>query len=135
MPVTIHLLLRQRRRRMRQVLLVVLVVTALGIGYALLVRRGIGIPCLFHTITGLRCPGCGISRALSVLAVGRIDQFLRYNPLAPLIALYIAFVGFFTAKNYVLYATASYHPPCKWVDGLVLAILLLWWVARNLFGV
>lgn len=38
-------------------------------------------PCLFHTITGLHCPGCGSTRALHALASGNLAAALGYNPL------------------------------------------------------
>lgn len=52
----------------------------------------IGVPCVFHELTGLYCPGCGITRvALSVLRLDWIQAF-RYNPLVfillPLYAIY-----------------------------------------------
>lgn len=38
------------------------------------------IPCLIHKITGLYCPGCGISRML--ISIVKLDfyQAFRYNP-------------------------------------------------------
>src|SRR5580704_8057393 len=38
--------------------------------------------CQFHSLTGLQCPGCGITRALNAALNGRIAQALAYNPLA-----------------------------------------------------
>ena len=58
-----------------------LVLLAIGLAYVLWVRvTGIGIPCLFYTVTGLKCPGCGISRML--LSLLRLDfrAAFRYNP-------------------------------------------------------
>lgn len=41
----------------------------------------IGVPCVFHEVTGFFCPGCGITRA--VLALLELDfiQAFTYNPL------------------------------------------------------
>ncbi len=44
-------------------------------------KLGINIPCFFHKITGLYCPGCGITRMLESLLKLDIYQAFRYNPL------------------------------------------------------
>ena len=43
-----------------------------GCAYAMLCAHlGYGVPCLFHSITGLQCPGCGVSRMfLCLLRLG-----------------------------------------------------------------
>ena len=44
-------------------------------------------PCVFHKVTGLYCPGCGNTRALSALLHGRLGESLRNNLLLiPMIA-------------------------------------------------
>ncbi len=40
-----------------------------------------GLPCIFHKITGLYCPGCGITRMFISLFKLNIYQAFRYNPL------------------------------------------------------
>lgn len=52
-----------------------------GLLYALFIRVvGFGVPCLFHTFTGLWCPACGVSRMC--LALLRLDfaAAFRCNP-------------------------------------------------------
>lgn len=50
------------------------------------------IPCLIHKITGLYCPGCGISRML--ISIVKLDfyQAFRYNPfLFVLLVIYLIY--------------------------------------------
>ena len=36
--------------------------------------------CMFHNLTGLDCPGCGMTRAAYALLHGRFMQAVKYNP-------------------------------------------------------
>lgn len=58
----------RRKRVLRGLLLILL----LGGLYACFVRlTGFGIPCPFRSLTGLQCPGCGVSRMC--MALLRLD--------------------------------------------------------------
>ena len=47
-------------------------VMLLGVAYyAFVTTMGFGIPCVFNKVTGLLCPGCGISRML--IAITHLD--------------------------------------------------------------
>ncbi len=43
--------------------------------------------CIFRTLLDLPCPGCGLTRAMSLLAHGSLRGALDLHPLAPLLAL------------------------------------------------
>lgn len=51
------------------------------------------IPCIFHVLTGLYCPGCGAGRACFALLHGHFLEAFAYNPLLflllPFIGLYL----------------------------------------------
>lgn len=55
--------------------------------------KGPIIPCIFNKVTGLFCPGCGMTRAINSLMHFRIDQALRYNflivAIPPLMLIYL----------------------------------------------
>ncbi|GLC82568.1 DUF2752 domain-containing protein [Lacrimispora brassicae] len=51
---------------------------------------GLGLPCLFHSLTGLYCPGCGGTRAIRSLLRGDLRMSFQYHPLV----LYAVFVFF-----------------------------------------
>jgi hypothetical protein len=40
--------------------------------------------CLFHWLTGLNCPLCGMTRAMLAMVHGRWQETIRYNALSPL---------------------------------------------------
>lgn len=42
---------------------------------------GIGMPCAFHSLTGLYCPGCGGTRAVRELLYGDLRMSFQYHPL------------------------------------------------------
>ena len=40
----------------------------------------LGIPCVFRTVTGLKCPGCGITTMCAALLRGDLHQAFHANP-------------------------------------------------------
>ncbi len=52
---------------------------------------GVEIPsfCLFRQLTGLRCPGCGLTRSFVFLAHGQFLEALRMHPLGPILYLVV----------------------------------------------
>lgn len=56
--------------------------------------QNIPLPCVFYSVTGLYCPGCGAGRACYSILHGQFLNAFCYNPLMtillPLIGLYIA---------------------------------------------
>lgn len=64
---------------------VILGVLVLGYVAYLLHQNGPdGVPwlpnCLFHKLTGLHCPGCGMTRAAHATLYGRLGDAFRFNP-------------------------------------------------------
>jgi hypothetical protein len=66
------------------------------------------VPCLFTAVLGVRCPGCGMTRAVSCAMHGRFKDAMRYNPLVVLVLPLAAFewlqfmreaINDFTAAN------------------------------------
>lgn len=63
---------------------------------ALLPSDGAGVPvCLLRYLSGLPCPGCGLTRAFSSLLHGRVEAAFTYHPfvflLLPLFAIMAAY--------------------------------------------
>jgi hypothetical protein len=51
-------------------------------------------PCMFHVLTGLSCPGCGCTRAVTALLRGDLWLSIRCNPsILCLTLFYIIFFG------------------------------------------
>ena len=80
----------------------IIVLIVIFLIYAILIISfDIGIPCVFYEITGLDCPGCGITRLCLSLFEGDIYQAFRYNPIIfiDLPILFILFVLNIFFKN------------------------------------
>ncbi len=99
--------------------------------YLLNKKIGIGIPCVFHELTGLYCPGCGITRLLFSLLELNFFQAFCSNPLVfillILIILYLIlklilkrFNINLTIPNYIYY--------------FLLIIVILFGILRNIPG-
>jgi hypothetical protein len=81
--------------------------------------------CVFHSVTGLACPGCGSLRAVHNLLHGELAAAFRLNPL--LIILAPALAGIWLVRGEA--AFASLRPVWIWI---VLSVILLFSVLRNL---
>ena len=94
-----------------------------------------GIPCWFHLITGLKCPGCGLTRSLLSLLRFDFASVLKYNLFAPLIVFYIGWI--FLYNSYLYIKRGKYYLSSGSIisDILFLVLFLGWWIVRNLIGI
>ena len=131
-------LARRRRIAVRAGLLAVLAALAAG-GLVLLANVPPTLTtfypkCQLHSVTGLHCPGCGLTRFAAAVAVGDLRQAVAYNAVAAVAA---PFVAVFAAQN--LWAWVWGFPPRRWfsdrwarrVSLAFLAVLIAFFVARN----
>lgn len=119
--------------RLRRLLLGLGLLLALGLLYALFVHfTGLAVPCVFHEITGLQCPGCGITRLCISLLRLDISAAWRANPvlLLSLPVFAILFVRF--AVRYVKTGSVRNTKAEGIVCWILVAIFLVWGVLRNL---
>ena len=84
------------KKRIIKVISIVLFLVILLLGYYFLnYKFNLGIPCIFYKITGYKCPGCGITRAIFSLLKGNIKNAIYYNKLlfiaGPFIIIYIIY--------------------------------------------
>jgi hypothetical protein len=95
--------------------------------------------CQFHTLTGLHCPGCGLTRALHAALNGQFEQALAYNVFAPVL---IPVLGLAVGRALWQWAWGEDDdkPPRRrrgprwerWAPWACLAVILVFWVLRNL---
>src|SRR5690625_7939498 len=69
--------------KMKKKLLIGFSLLVMGVFYLKVISPvfNIHIPCIFNKITGLDCPGCGMTRAALSLLDGNIYQAFRWNML------------------------------------------------------
>lgn len=88
--------------------------------------------CMFHSLTGAYCPGCGSQRALHSLLHLNFANVIGYNFLFLPAALFILYhyahplLNKFFSWNL---PNLFYKKETPWV---VLSVVLLFWIARNL---
>ena len=117
--------------RLRRLLAWLTALLLLGLGYAwAMARLGVGLPCPFYRLTGLLCPGCGVSRLCIALLRGDWAGAWAANPALclalPPVAVLLAWRGIGYVKG---------RGPARWEDRawLTRAILLvIFGVVRNL---
>ena len=120
---------KQRLRRLSAGLALVL---AAGLGYAGWVHlTHLALPCPFHAVTGLWCPGCGVTRMC--LALLRLDVSAAWQANAVLLVL-LPLLGLLLAYRGLVYVRRGNVPAARWEtlawSGLAV-VLLLWGIVRN----
>ena len=105
-----------KKKEIKQILILALI----GILYLLFFTKyKIGIPCIFHEITGLYCPGCGGTRAMFSLIKLDFYQAMRYNALIILFPILI-----------IILMVNKKIPKAVWY--IILIIVILFGIIRNI---
>ncbi len=90
-------------------------------------------PCLFNRLTGLHCPGCGMTRATWAGLNGNFAQAFRLNPLGVILlplavlALAIEMIGWVRGRALPI----RLHLGLK-SGGVLVGTILLFWIMRNI---
>jgi len=91
---------------------------------------GWGIPCFFHLLTGLKCPGCGVSRMVLSLLRGDIAAAYEANAF-----LFVTLPFLLFELGFEFYRQWNGRKMPKWNEVLLIIYavgLLLYGVLRNL---
>lgn len=107
--------------------LIVSLIHILKINYQLFM-----LPCLFHQLTGLYCPGCGGTRSVISLIHGQIVASIRYNP----IVMYgvIIYAWYMISNTIELLSKHRIKIGMKYRDAYLwygLGILIIFFILRN----
>jgi len=91
----------------------------------------IGIPCLFHEITGLYCPGCGITRALFALFELNLKKALKYNILVFIVGPFLLYYFIKKIYNWIIIKEEKMLLPNKLVY-MLLITTVIYGILRNI---
>ncbi len=121
--------------RIKKVILLSAAVAAGGVALAFLIKlTGHGIPCFFHLVTGLKCPGCGNTTAVLALLSFDFGSAIRANLLMPLEFAYMGWLALLSAVNYVKTGKTDLIAKPDWLNIAVAVIVAAWGVVRNIIG-
>lgn len=93
---------------------------------------GLSIPCLFYTVTGLQCPGCGVSRMCMCLLRLDFAGAWHYNPVILMLLPIGAYLAVRVLIRYVKTGSSVLRKAEHITVGVIIAVLLLFGVLRNL---
>jgi hypothetical protein len=91
--------------------------------------------CLFYSITGLKCPGCGSQRAIHQLLNGNISAAFHYNAMMVSAIPYLALgfvLEYYKPGNAFLnrLRLVLYHGRAVWA---VAILILTFWLLRDIY--
>lgn len=121
------------KKRLLKSLLTAGIVLVVGLSYYAFIKlTGLGIPCIFHSLTGLHCPGCGVSRMCIALLQLDLATAFQSNAFWMVLWPFLAVYGLF---KWVEYLKTGRTVNRRWetpVSAVLLAIALIFSILRNI---
>lgn len=123
-----------RKKRIKKVLLSFFIITTILLIYFLICYKYsfLKIRCVFHEITGLNCPGCGISRMISSFIKLDFKSGIKYNYFLGYTFLILIFMIGYYIYSYINNKKIKY---IEWFNILYLILLLSWGIIRNILKI
>lgn len=127
----------RHRRAVRSGLLAVVLVLGVGAVWVIRTYPPADTPflprCQFHSLTGLHCAGCGLTRSAHSLLNGDLSQAVAWHPLSPVLLPVLAVVVGRALWRWAVGATAGRRRSelPAWVVWVAFAFVILFSVLRN----
>ncbi|MDO5293635.1 MAG: DUF2752 domain-containing protein [bacterium] len=119
--------------RITRLIKTAVIMVSIGIVYGIWhIKTGIGIPCPIRTITGFRCPGCGVTHMCTAVMQGRLPEAYQANRVLFCLLPALVAAGIHFTARYIKYGS---KPLSKWENGLLyclIGIFIIWGVLRNI---
>ena len=125
----------EQRQRLAKCVRIAAVLLIAGCAYALFcTRTGWGLPCPFHALTGLNCPGCGVSRMLLSLLRLDFSAAFQYNAVLLCLLPVLAVLGGIRLRHYLRFGSHGAGNALQAAERSLPALLVLWGAVRNVIG-
>ena len=122
-------------RRLRRTAIKCSVIFGIAVAYLIFVLcTGIGIPCLFYKVTGLKCVGCGISRMLVCLVRLDFVSAFGHNPFLFITGPFLIVYLVCGEVKYVLRGSRRLEKADKFLWA-VLVFAIAYGILRNIFPI
>lgn len=120
------------KQRLFKVIKTGAVLLAAGCAYAVFVMKtGIFIPCLFRTVTGLKCPGCGVSHMLLSLLKFDLKGAWQSNPVILIMLPLLLYLLAANVYRYVRYGTGKEPKHETVIEIIMIIVLVAFGIFRN----
>lgn len=121
------------RERLKRIITFVLAFGGIGLAYGVFVQyTGWGIPCPVFSLTGLKCPGCGITHmCIALLRLDVASAFAAH----PMLLVQLPFLMLILLRNVIRYVRNGKWQLTKAESGAIyicIALLLLFSIGRNM---
>lgn len=93
--------------------------------------------CMFKMLTGYNCPGCGSQRAFHHLFNGEFTAAFIQNPVMWIVLTYISI---YLILKYITDMQNGFKKIYTFLDSyktklVIMALIIVWWVIRNVLGI
>lgn len=122
-----------KKQRLKKLIIGYAVFLAAGLAYAAFCMiTGYGIPCIFHLITHLKCPGCGVSRMFLCLLRFDFKGAWEANPVILCMLPFFAYLAAVLSVRYVRDGKARLRKTENILVGIACVILVIFGILRNI---
>lgn len=121
--------------RLKKVMITALILIGIGVLYLIIVNlTGFAIPCLFRKITGLKCPGCGVTGMCVHIARLDFKNAFYDNPALFILSPFLIFIFARYICVYVKYGGKRDRITeiSAWI---AVAALLIFGIVRNIVNI
>ncbi|MCI9445778.1 MAG: DUF2752 domain-containing protein [Lachnospiraceae bacterium] len=122
-----------KKKRMLRLITYVLLIAMAGFVYGMFVRyTGLAIPCPFRQLTGLKCPGCGVTGMCVALMQLDFKAAFLCNPM---LFLLLAPLGAVLAASAASYVNHGAWKLKRWQNTILyvsIALLVVFCAVRNI---